>query len=137
MKQSLPGIIHIGYADCQLLPKDITLKALANVPVGIYTTITDITLRGEAVCELETQFDNNTQVEKASLTFYSLDEVPAERHLAFVIFTANKVQYIIGSKELPPTVKASDTTGTPNGDPAVKKYEVTYSARKALIRCSA
>jgi hypothetical protein len=92
---------------------------------------------GEVTCETEEQFDNNSQVEKASLTFNTLDELPTYRHLAFVIFTAQGDTFVIGTKELPyPTVKISRSTGTPDGEPSVRKYEVTFSARKSLVLCA-
>ncbi len=123
--------------DCSLLPADITLRALAGVPVGIFTTVYDICKIGEATCETEEQFDNNSQVEKATLTFRTLDELPTYRHLAFVIFTTNSDTFVIGTKELPyPTVKITRSTGTPDGEPSVRKYEVSFTAKKSLVLCA-
>lgn len=123
--------------DCSLLPADITLRALAGVPVGIFTTVNDICKIGEATCETEEQFDNNSQVEKATLTFRTLDELPTYRHLAFVIFTTNSDTFVIGTKELPyPTVKITRSTGTPDGEPSVRKYEVSFTAKKSLVLCA-
>lgn len=137
MKQSLPGIKRIAFVDCSLLPADITLRALAGVPVGIFTTVNDICKIGEATCETEEQFDNNSQVEKATLTFRTLDELPTYRHLAFVIFTTNSDTFVIGTKELPyPTVKITRSTGTPDGEPSVRKYEVSFTAKKSLVLCA-
>ena len=137
MKQSLPGIVRIAYVDASLLPPDITLRALSGTPVGIYTTVQDISLDGEASCEVETQFDNNSLLEKTTLTFFSNDNLPIEGQLAFVIFTANEESYIIGAKEQPyPTVKITRSTGTPSGDPSVRKYEVTFKAKKSLVLCA-
>lgn len=137
MKQSLPGIKRIAFVDCSLLPADITLRALAGVPVGIFTSLNDICKVGEATCETEEQFDNNSQVEKATLTFRTLDELPTYRHLAFVIFTTNSDTFVIGTKELPyPTVKITRSTGTPDGEPSVRKYEVSFTAKKSLVLCA-
>ena len=137
MKLSLPGIIRVAYADAHLLPPDITLRALSGSPVGIYTTVQDISLDGEAVCETETQSDNNSLLEKTTLTFFSNDNLPVEGQLAFVVTTVNKESYIIGAKEQPyPTVKITRSTGTPSGDPSVRKYEVSFSAKKSLVLCA-
>jgi len=137
MKQSLPGIVRIGYIDCSLLPADITLRALAGVPVGIYSFVEDACKIGEASCETEEQFDNNSQVEKATLTFRSLEELPTYRHLAFVIFTVQGDSFVIGCREQPyPTVKITGDTGSPDGEPAVRKYEVSFTARKSLVLCA-
>ncbi len=135
--QSLPGILKVSYVDCSLLPANITYRSLAGVPVGVYTTVNEVCKIGEASCETEQQFDNNSQVEKATLTFYTLDELPTHRHLAFVIHTVNQESYIIGTKELPyPTVKISRSTGSPDGDPSVRKYEVSFTAKKSLVLCA-
>lgn len=137
MKQSLPGIKRIAFVDCSLLPADITLRALAGVPVGIFTTVNDICKIGEATCETEEQFDNNSQLEKATLTFRTLDELPTYRHLAFVIYTTNGDTFVIGTKELPyPTVKLTSSTGTPEGEPSVRKYEVSFTNKKSLVLCA-
>ncbi len=137
MKQSLPGIVRVAYVDAKLLPPDITLRALSGTPVGIYTTVQNICLDGKAVCEAEKQFDNNSLLEKTTLTFFSNDNLPDGGQLAFVVFTANKESYIIGAKEQPyPTVKITRSTGTPSGDPSVRKYEVTFTAKKSLVLCA-
>ena len=137
MRLSLPGITRIAYCDCELLPPDIMLRALSGVPVGVYTTVKDIPLDGEATCEMETQFDNNSQVQKATLAFQTLDDVPSQRHIAFVIFTAQAETYIIGAKEQPyPTVKITRSTGTPSGEPSVRKYEVAFTSKVALALCA-
>ena len=131
MKHALPGINHIYYVNCLHLPADITLRALANIPVGVYTTLNHIGKIGDASCEMEAQFDNNSQVEKASLTFYSLDELPTDEHLAFVITTVQGEAYIIGTKELPyPIIKVTRSTGIPDGEPFVRKYEISFTAKK-------
>ena len=44
--------------------------------------------------------------------------------------------YIIGSKERPyPTVKITRSTGHLDGEPSVRKYEVSFTAKKALALC--
>ena len=110
---------------------------MAGVPVGIFTTVEDVCKIGEATCETEEQFDNNSQVEKATLTFFTLDELPIYRHLAFVISTTDGDTFVIGTKELPyPTVKITRSTGTPDGEPSVRKYEVSFTAKKSLVLCA-
>ncbi len=86
------------------------------------------------ICELDEAPDNNTQIEKAKLTFSTLDSLPTSMPLAFLIETVNGEKYILGTHERPyPTIKSSKTTSKPEGDPAVTRYEVTFTARKALI----
>lgn len=82
-------------------------------------------------------FDNNSYIEKVKLAFSTLDEVPTEQHPAFVFQTMDGIKYMIGAKERPfPTVKISRSTGQPDGDASVRKYEVSFSAKKALALCN-
>ena len=137
MLQSLPGIRRIAYIDCELLPTDITLRALSSTPIRLSSSLTDVPLGDKALFETEIIPDNNSQVEKATLTFSSLDQIPAHHHLAFFVESLNGERYIIGTHERPfPTVKVSQSTGMPSEDPSVSSYEVTITAKKALSPCS-
>lgn len=135
--QSLPGIISIGYIPCKLLQPDITLCAMSGVPVSVPSP-TNVELTGAATCESTTSPDNNTQLEKATLTFYTTDDsIPIGTPLAFVATTVQGQSYIIGRYEQPyPSVKRTRTTGVPDGDRSVLKYEVTFSALHAIVPCS-
>lgn len=120
-----------------------TFAAMNRKILQILTKITlevepdEIILKGEAVCEVEQSYDNNSYIEKAKLTFLTLDDVPTDQHPAFVIHTVNDEYYIIGAKERPyPTVKITRSTGQPDGDTSVRKYEVSFTAKKALALCN-
>ena len=53
--------------------------------------------------------------------------------MTFVIKTANDEIYLIGAKERPyPTIKITRSTGQPDGDTSVRKYEVSFTAKKAI-----
>ncbi len=130
---SLPGILNVWYVEADKLPSDVTYRAVAGIPVEMPVQPVSIYFKGEAVCEVEETYDNNCQMEKAKLTFTALSEVPTRLRLAFLIRTANEERYIIGAKERPyPTVKVSRSTGSPDGDAAARRYEVSFTARKAL-----
>lgn len=130
---SLPGISLVGYLEEGNLPSDIQYRAVAGIPINVTATPTRIDIVDLPVCEIEEQTDNNVQMEKAKLTFSTLQELPTRRNLAFVIKTLDGQEFIIGSKERPyPTVKVISTTGQPDGDASVRKCEVSYTARKAL-----
>lgn len=136
-RQSLPGIKAIGYVPAERLQREIMYKHLAGVPVGIFTDVTPIAFVGVPTCEAVSTYNNNGRVEQAILRFQTLDEVPLYRHIAFVITDCNGQSYIIGQREKPrPIIKESWHTGTPNGDPAVRSYEVTLYAQKSLIPCT-
>ena len=71
------------------------------------------------------------------MTFFTLDGVPTAQHPAFLFKTVNDDIFIIGSKERPyPTVKITSSTGQPDGDTSVRKYEVSFTAKKALALCT-
>ena len=134
---SLPGIQKVWYILRDYLPEDVVYRAVAGIPVTLQEQPISINLKGQALCEVEQSFDNNSYIEKAKLAFLTLDDVATEKHLAFVIETADGDHYVIGAKERPyPTVKITRSTGQPDGDPSVRKYEVSFTAKKALALCS-
>lgn len=136
--QRLPGIIKIHAVLATSLMVSITQKALANVPVGIFADTFLVPQIGDAVCELETQFDNNSTLEKVKLTFSTKIRLPRYHHLAFIINTVDGKQYLIGTADKPyPIIKMDDSTGKVDGDSAVTKYTISYSNIVALVPCTA
>ena len=134
---SLPGIQKVWYILRNYLPDDVVYRSVAGIPVSLQQQPISIPMKGEAVCEVETAFDNNSYIEKAKLTFLTLAEVPTDQHPAFLFQTIEGDIYIIGAKERPyPTVKITRSTGQPDGDTSVRKYEVSFSAKKALALCN-
>lgn len=137
MRQSLPGIKRIAYIATDLLPDDITLKAVAGVPVNITGTATEIDVIGEANCETDSEPDNNSQLEKVDLKFNTLDDLPTDSPLAFIVETVSGNKYVIGTKERPyPIIKISTSTGTTESNPSVRKVEVTYKTKRPLVPCT-
>ena len=134
---SLPGIQQVWYISRTGLPDDVVYRSVAGIPVSVIEQPISITMKGEAVCEVEQLYDNNSYIEKAKLTFLTLDDVPTDQHPAFLFQTIEGDIYIIGAKERPyPTVKITRSTGQPDGDASVRKYEVSFSAKKALALCN-
>ena len=134
---SLPGITKAWYIQRNYLPDDVIYRSVAGIPVTLQEQPISINLKGEAICEVEQSFDNNSYIEKSKLTLYTLDEVSTDQHPAFVIETVDGDKYVIGAKERPyPTVKITRSTGQPDGDPSVRKYEVSFTAKKALALCN-
>ena len=133
---SLPGIIKVWYIQRDYLPDDVIYRAVAGIPVSLLEQPISITMKGNSTCEVEQSYDNNSYIEKSKLTFLTLDDVPLDQHPAFVIETVDEEYYVIGAKERPyPTVKITRSTGQPDGDPSVVKYEVSFTAKKALALC--
>lgn len=99
--QLLPGIINIYYVLASSLMASITQKALADAPVGVFADTFIVPHIGDAICEMETQFDNNDTLEKVKLSFSTTSQLPAREHLAFVIQTVDGKQYLIGTADKP------------------------------------
>lgn len=115
----------------------ITLRALANLPIGVFADIFPVPFVGEAVCETETEFDNNDYRQKVQLTFSTIATLPSCR-LAFIIRTANNKQFLIGTADHPfSIVKSNDSTGELDGEKAATKYTVSYTNKLALMPCNA
>lgn len=134
---SLPGIKSIGYVPTELLQRQIMMKHLAGLPVGLYTTVTPIEFCGAPTCDAVSNYNNNGRIEQTTLRFKTLGTVPTSSHIAFVVTDCNGQSYIIGQREKPrPIVKITRQTGTPSGDSAVQEVEVTLYAQKSLIPCT-
>lgn len=134
---SLPGIKSVGYVPSERLQRQIMMKHLAGLPVGLYTAITPIEFCGVPTCDAVSNYNNNGRLEQTTLRFKTLGTIPTSSHIAFVVTDCNDQSYIIGQREKPrPIVKITRQTGTPNGDPAVQEVEVTLYAQKSLIPCT-
>jgi hypothetical protein len=134
---SLPGIQYVWYISRDHLPDDVVYRSVVGMSITLLEQPIRINLKGEAICEVEQSIDNNSYIEKVKLTFLTLDDVPLDQYPAFLFQTIDGDIYLIGAKERPyPTVKITRSTGQPDGDASVRKYEVTFTAKKALARCS-
>ena len=133
---SLPGIQYVWYISRDYLPDDVIYRSVVGMSVSLMEQPISINMKGEAVCEVEQSIDNNSYIEKVKLTFLTLDDVPLDQYPAFLFQTIDGDIYLIGAKERPyPTVKNTRSTGQPDGDASVRKYEVSFTAKKALARC--
>ena len=104
----------MGYVPAERLQREIMYKHLAGLPVGIFTEVTPIAFVGVPTCEAVSTYNNNGRVEQTTLRFKTLDDVPTNRHIAFVITDCNGQSYVIGQHEKPrPIIKTTSTTGTP------------------------
>ena len=134
---SLPGIQYVWYISRDHLPDDVVYRSVVGMSITLLEQPIRINLKGEAICEVEQSIDNNSYIEKVKLTFLTLDDVPINQYPAFLFQTIDGDIYLLGAKERPyPTVKITRSTGQPDGDASVRKYEVTFTAKKALARCS-
>ena len=131
---SLPGIKSIMYVPCEAIQKHSDLKTLASLPVQVFADGTPISIKGAATCETISEYSNNGRIEKTTLRFNALYAIPTHYPLTFIITDVNRRQFLMGLHEPPfPTIKITQLTGTPGGDPAVFSHEITFTARKSLI----
>ena len=133
--ERLPGIRHIAYVDAEALTPHITLQALAKIPVGIFARLSFVPFaQRSALCETETEFDNNSSLETVTLTFASAETLPTDKNLAFAITCVNGEQWLIGTHEAPfPFIKKESSSGLPEGDANTIQYTVTYTNKVALV----
>lgn len=136
-QQKLPGIMAIGYVRGCQLQRQMMMKSLAGLPVGIMTDITPINFVGTPTCEAASDYDNGGRIEKTTLKFLTNDNIQLHYDIAFVVKDTNGQTFVIGAKEKPhPIIRKNIYTGEPNGEPAVFSYEVTLYAQRSLIPCS-
>ena len=137
MKTSLPSITRIAFIECASLSPDILLRHKADIPVGVYVATRTIQFFGTPSCDTSMEHENNGNVEHTTLSFSTLDELPTDVPLAFVVTTASGKNFLIGVQEWPfPIVKIKSTTGKQNGEAATYKVMVTFSAEKSIIECA-
>ena len=99
--QSLPGITSLGYVPSDRLQRQIMQKALAGLPVGVFTDIAPINFVGVPTCVTQSDYDNNGRLEKASLKFVTNDNIPIYKDIAFVMTDSNGKSWLLGTKERP------------------------------------
>ena len=134
--QILPGIMKIGWVNCDCLPNNIPLSGVSRLPISILSEINYLTFFGNPDCRCVTEKKNNGWSQSATLKFLSCDDIPYESHIAFIVADVNNNWYIIGAKERPyPVVKFEKASGAPSGDPAGISYEITHKAIRTLLPC--
>lgn len=135
-EQILPGIKKIGWVECSRLPRQIAMAGLSRLTVPIPADINFFSFFGSPECSRTTEKENNGLVQSASLKFVAAEELPYERHIAFIVVDANGKNYVIGSHEKPyPVVKIEKTAGSPDGSAAGYLHEITHKAIRTLVPC--
>ena len=132
----LPEIVELGYVPCRLLTPDLMLQSMTGQVVAISAPITSVNIISQATYNWEGSIVNHARQEKGTLKFITLDSIPDDEPVAFVLTTAARKQYLIGKREGRfPVITYSDTTGQRAGDRAARTFTVTYIAAKAALEC--
>lgn len=134
MRQSLPGIKSIGYLPCANLSPLIMQKHIVGIPVGVFSAITPIEHYGNASCEAESEYDHGRKLQKTKLKFSTTDEIPIDKHLAFVVTDVEGKSWLIGLRE--PPCPITEYVRKIDSSTNIWEVEVSFSARKSLISCS-
>lgn len=131
---SLPGIFKIGYLEAEKLSPQLMLKSQAGIPIAVLTDIVDVAFIGKPTCSAVSEDDNNGRSEKTTLVFSTLQDIPTDRALAWVVQCVNGKNYLIGTKERPsPIMKISEDLGAPSGNVSAIEIEITHIALKSLL----
>ena len=137
MLTSLPSVTRIAYLPCEKLSPELLLRHKAGIPVAVFADTRTIRFFGTPTCETSTDYENRNYVEKTTLSFDSLDSIPTNTPMAFVVTTAAGKSFVISTMEGPfPVIKVKSSLGNPKNEVAVFSYTITLSAEKSLIPCS-
>lgn len=132
---TIPGISSVYMIPTEALPAFCEVAAMFNQRVAIFTQLTKIPLAPDATVRAEDESAAEGAARKATLQFKA-ERVPFSVHdrVAFVIFTADGDQFLLGTKEPPfPKLKITDDRSTPSkGEAGVS---VTVEWNGALMPC--
>lgn len=133
-QDTLPGITAIYAVPCRLLPDHMMLRAIAGMPIGIPTVGERVEFFDTPILTIEGTKVNGTSVETSTLEFAARKPLKDWIRMAFVVVRANGRTQVIGAKEPKyPVITYTETTGTPDGTAAVRRYKITHTAQKSAI----
>ena len=135
-RKHVPGIKQLQYIPCSLLPANVMLKSICGLPVALNVPAVNIPFFGQPTLSWDGTSVNGQRQEISTLEFITGFRLPENTHLAFVVTDASGCTYLIGAREERyPVIEYSDTTGTPGGDSAVRRYKITHLAQKSVLDC--
>lgn len=133
MVTHLTGIKKIGFVDTRYLEPYIMFKAQAGIQVAVMTGAKEIKFFGLPEIQSDLKLVNFGTREATSIKFDSLDEIPLDKDIAFIVQDVNNDNFIIGTKENPAVVNRQYESSDPNGK-ATYKYTITNEDRISLIK---
>lgn len=132
----VPGITSIEVVNCLHLAPNLMLHSISGETVEIGAPTKKISFIGRPVLSWDGDVVNGVQYEKSTLQFLTLETLPINLHLAFVVTCADGSRYLIGAHEPNyPVIRYSETTGEPGKSAAVREYKITHTAPKSVLRC--
>ena len=134
--RTIPGIVKIEVVRCAELPANVMLTAITRGSVTLVLEPEEVTFYGQPTLKWEGMLVNKAPQEKSTLEFKTPHRLHDYVRLAFIVTTASGKKYLIGSREGKyPVVTYTETTGTPDGEAALRTYKVTHLARKSVLEC--
>lgn len=131
---NIPGITEIYVVPQEKLTKDVAMYALSGTPVIIPVSRERIPFFGIPQLYSKSNTELNGKVSEAKLKFRSnVDIIPFG--YVFAVKAAAGKGYLIGTDKTQPALDRSDSTGSPNGEPAVYEYEITMKDVITPIDC--
>ena len=131
----LPGIIRVGWIECNTLPPHMQLKARAGMPVETASDVNYIEIQGEAVAKRTAKHDRHGESESATLEFHTLERLPSRNKIAFIADCVDGHRYIIGNREPPyPVIETTESSGAASSERAGYDVKVSHVGVKAMIK---
>ena len=134
--RTIPGIVKIEVVRCSQLPANVMLTAITRGSVTLVLEPEEVTFYGQPSLKWEGMLVNKAPQEKSTLEFKTPHRLHDDVRIAFIVTTASGKKYLIGSREGKyPVVTYTETTGSPDGEAALRTYKITHLARKSVLEC--
>ena len=134
--RTIPGIVKIEVVRCAELPANVMLTAITRGSVTLVLEPEEVTFYGQPTLKWEGMLVNKAPQEKSTLEFKTPHRLHDNVRIAFIVTAASGKKYLIGSREGKyPVVTYTETTGTPDGEAALRTYKITHLARKSVLEC--
>lgn len=134
--RTLPGIRKIEIVRCADLQAGVMLHSICGCVVAVTAPSEKIDYSGRATLQWEGTKVNGGRQEKSTLEFTTIHHLPEGVNLAFVVTTADGLQYLIGSREGRfPKIEYNESAGEPGRTAAARTYKISHIAQKSVLRC--
>lgn len=135
---SMPGIAEIYHIEAHDLQKEIMQAHIVGLEILIAAPKQRVNTFDDAHCEVETNWENNAQTEKAELQFSTTSVISTKKPMAWLIKDVMGQWWLMGCHEQPwPKTTVGRNLGKPGGDRAARTVKVTLNSLVALLPVAA
>ena len=136
LTDTLPGIDKIQFVRCSDIQPHVMQLSMCGVIVTLALPSVQVKFYGVPLLKWDGSMVNGSRQEQSTLEFSTREHLPEGVLLAFVVTMASGRQYLIGAREPKyPIISYSDTTGSPDGEAALRTYKITHIAKKSVLPC--